>query len=49
MMNLPPKAYPFVTAISFGIIALTASVVGASDAVLTLLGTLAGYVLGATR
>jgi hypothetical protein len=43
------SAWPFLTALSFGVIALIASTIGAPPEGLTLIGTLAGYVLGSAR
>jgi hypothetical protein len=43
------KQLPFITAIAFGLIALGASALGADNTIITLIGTLAGYVLGASR
>jgi len=39
-------AWPFLTALAFGIIALAAQALGADNTIITLIGTLAGYVLG---
>jgi len=46
---IPESAWPFLTALSFGIIALVASQLQAPSEIITLIGTLAGYVLGAAR
>jgi hypothetical protein len=43
------SVYGMLTALGFGGIALVASLIGADNTVMTLIGTLAGYVLGAAH